>query len=83
MYGSGRGSLEVKVTDSRPACHESESSTVEDPPFRGDRCTLNMSRLKSLTIGVEIRKGGQLRCRPHHLTMVKIYGVRRQKPLSF
>ncbi|GFX83185.1 hypothetical protein TNCV_4987791 [Trichonephila clavipes] len=32
----GLGSLEVKVTDSWPACHEFVSSTAEDPPCRGN-----------------------------------------------
>ncbi|GFU79967.1 hypothetical protein TNCV_578471 [Trichonephila clavipes] len=31
----GRGSLVVKVTDFRPACHEFELSDTEDPPCRG------------------------------------------------
>ncbi|GFV19142.1 hypothetical protein TNCV_3223601 [Trichonephila clavipes] len=31
----GCGTLVVKVTDSWPACHEFEPSTVEDPPCRG------------------------------------------------
>ncbi|GFU84699.1 hypothetical protein TNCV_2126401 [Trichonephila clavipes] len=31
----GRGSLVVKVTDSRPACHEFDPSTAQDPPLKG------------------------------------------------
>ncbi|GFT81232.1 hypothetical protein TNCV_1999061 [Trichonephila clavipes] len=37
------GSPVVKVKDSCPACYEFEPSTVEDPPCRGERCTLNLS----------------------------------------
>ncbi|GFU12189.1 hypothetical protein TNCV_1212261 [Trichonephila clavipes] len=48
----------VKVTDSWPACHEFESSTSEEPPCRGGRCTLNMSRLNCPPIGVEVRRWG-------------------------
>ncbi|GFT09323.1 hypothetical protein TNCV_5062071 [Trichonephila clavipes] len=36
----------VKVTDSWPACHEFEPNTTEDPPCRGDRGSLNVSKLK-------------------------------------
>ncbi|GFV37913.1 uncharacterized protein TNCV_2663261 [Trichonephila clavipes] len=48
-----------------------------------ERCTLNLSRaqMSSRWCGVVVRRGGfQLRCCPHHLTMVQIYMVRRQKP---
>ncbi|GFV41786.1 uncharacterized protein TNCV_3629371 [Trichonephila clavipes] len=34
------------------ACHEFKPSTAEDPPCKGDRCTLNMSRLKRPPVGV-------------------------------
>ncbi|GFX01969.1 uncharacterized protein TNCV_371581 [Trichonephila clavipes] len=49
----------------------------------GQRCTLNLSRAETSSrwCGVVVRRGGfQLRCRPHHLTMVQNYVVRRQKP---
>ncbi|GFX68277.1 hypothetical protein TNCV_2816521 [Trichonephila clavipes] len=42
----------AKVTDSWLACPEFEHSTSENPPYRGGRCTLNMSMLKSPPIGV-------------------------------
>ncbi|GFX43464.1 uncharacterized protein TNCV_4874841 [Trichonephila clavipes] len=44
---------------------------------------LNLSRAEtpSRWCGVVVRRGGgQLRCRPRHLTMVQNYVVRRQKP---
>ncbi|GFV77535.1 uncharacterized protein TNCV_1070641 [Trichonephila clavipes] len=46
------------------------------------QCTLNLSRAErsSRWCGVVVRRGGQLRCRPRHLTMVQNYVVRRQKP---
>ncbi|GFU00638.1 hypothetical protein TNCV_4818051 [Trichonephila clavipes] len=80
----GRSSLEVKVTDSWLECHELEPSTAEDPPCWG-RSTLNLLRAQTSSPwwGVIVRRGGrQLRCRPHHLTMVQNYEVRRQKPSS-
>ncbi|GFW60774.1 hypothetical protein TNCV_571191 [Trichonephila clavipes] len=49
---SGRGNLVVKVTDLLLECHEFEPSTTEDPPCRGNRYTLNMSRLKRPPVGV-------------------------------
>ncbi|GFV22651.1 hypothetical protein TNCV_2078411 [Trichonephila clavipes] len=48
----GRGSLVVKVTDSWLVCYGFQPSTAKDPPCRGGRCTLNVSRLKRTTIGV-------------------------------
>ncbi|GFV53139.1 hypothetical protein TNCV_4954251 [Trichonephila clavipes] len=53
----GRGSLVVQVTVSRPACHEFEPSTAEDPPYRKGRCTLNMSRLKRPPVGMVKERG--------------------------
>ncbi|GFX49727.1 hypothetical protein TNCV_3072801 [Trichonephila clavipes] len=41
----------VKVTESRLACHEFQPRTAEDPPCRGGRCVLNMSRLKRPPVG--------------------------------
>ncbi|GFU59712.1 hypothetical protein TNCV_3186721 [Trichonephila clavipes] len=38
--------VKVKFTDSWPVSHEFEPSAAEDPPCRGGRCTLNMSRFK-------------------------------------
>ncbi|GFV05160.1 hypothetical protein TNCV_223741 [Trichonephila clavipes] len=38
--------------DSGPACHEFEPSTAEDPPCRGIRGTLNMSRFKRPPVGM-------------------------------
>ncbi|GFW11556.1 hypothetical protein TNCV_3810751 [Trichonephila clavipes] len=55
---SGRSSLVVKVTDSRPACHEFMPSTAEDPSCRaGGRCMLNLSMLESPPVGVEVGRG--------------------------
>ncbi|GFU66687.1 hypothetical protein TNCV_3111711 [Trichonephila clavipes] len=50
-YG-GHGSPVIRVMDSWLACHDFEPSTAEDPPCRGCRCMLNMSRLKYSPIGV-------------------------------
>ncbi|GFV69988.1 hypothetical protein TNCV_463271 [Trichonephila clavipes] len=41
--------------DSCPAYHEFEPSTTEDWPCRGNRCTLNMSRLKRPLVGVVLK----------------------------
>ncbi|GFT25409.1 hypothetical protein TNCV_182361 [Trichonephila clavipes] len=38
------------------ACYEFETGTSEDPSYRGRRCTLNMSRRKRPSIGVEVRR---------------------------
>ncbi|GFU63979.1 hypothetical protein TNCV_245571 [Trichonephila clavipes] len=43
------GSLEVKVTDSWPVCHELKPSTAEVRK----RFTLNLSKLKRPHVGVE------------------------------
>ncbi|GFX24308.1 uncharacterized protein TNCV_421091 [Trichonephila clavipes] len=66
------------------ACFVTGSSPV---PLKtrhvGQRCMLNLSRAETSSrwCGVVVRKGGcQLRCRPRHLTMVRNYVVRRQKP---
>ncbi|GFY04347.1 hypothetical protein TNCV_4414351 [Trichonephila clavipes] len=48
----GHCSLVVKVTNSRPACHEFEASTAEDSPCRKGRYTLNLSRLKCPLVDV-------------------------------
>ncbi|GFT85568.1 hypothetical protein TNCV_4252951 [Trichonephila clavipes] len=47
-----RGSLVIKVTDSWLACHQFEPSTSEDSPYRGDRCTLNLWKLKCPPVGM-------------------------------
>ncbi|GFV92320.1 hypothetical protein TNCV_3949301 [Trichonephila clavipes] len=49
---SGRGS-----PDSWTACHEFEPSTADDPPCRGSRCELNVSRLKCPPVGVMWKLG--------------------------
>ncbi|GFX43978.1 hypothetical protein TNCV_4112571 [Trichonephila clavipes] len=54
---SGHSSLVDKVMDSFPACHEFEPNTSEDPPSRGNRCLLNMLRLKRLPIDVGWKLG--------------------------
>ncbi|GFW95524.1 uncharacterized protein TNCV_1722251 [Trichonephila clavipes] len=46
----------------------------------GARFTLNLLRAQTSSVGVVVRRGEcQLRCRPHHLTMVQNYEVRRLK----
>ncbi|GFY00714.1 uncharacterized protein TNCV_2141061 [Trichonephila clavipes] len=51
----------------------------------GERCTLNLSRAQtsSCWCGVVVRRGGQFRYRPRHLTMVQNYVVRCQKPSCY
>ncbi|GFW09810.1 hypothetical protein TNCV_868721 [Trichonephila clavipes] len=44
---SGCGSQVVKVSDSWLVCHEFQPSIVEDPPFRGERWTFNLSRAQT------------------------------------
>ncbi|GFW01355.1 hypothetical protein TNCV_5030081 [Trichonephila clavipes] len=66
----GRGSLVVKIMDSWLECHGFESSAAENPSCRGNRRTLNLLRLKRLSVGVEVRREGQLVRRPRHLTVV-------------
>ncbi|GFT95906.1 hypothetical protein TNCV_312411 [Trichonephila clavipes] len=44
----------VMVTNSWLVCHEFEPSTAEDPPYRGGRCTLNMSRQNLTLQGVAL-----------------------------
>ncbi|GFV73744.1 transposable element Tc1 transposase [Trichonephila clavipes] len=47
----------------------------------GKRCTLNLSRAQTSSCwSGEVVKSGQLKYRPRHLTMVKKYEVRLQKP---
>ncbi|GFV84420.1 hypothetical protein TNCV_5006841 [Trichonephila clavipes] len=53
-------SLVVKVTDSWLVCHELKPSTAEDPPCRGDRCMLNMSRLKCPPVDVAWKLGKEM-----------------------
>ncbi|GFX87992.1 uncharacterized protein TNCV_4374561 [Trichonephila clavipes] len=58
------------------ACFVTGSSPVPLKTRRvGQRCTLNLSRAETSSrwCGVVVRRAGcQLRCRPRHLTMVKI-----------
>ncbi|GFV23073.1 hypothetical protein TNCV_5101681 [Trichonephila clavipes] len=61
MANSGYGSLVVKVTDSWLPCLVFEPRTAEDPPNRGDRCTLS---------GVEVLRGVPAHVSSRHLTMV-------------
>ncbi|GFT29138.1 hypothetical protein TNCV_3587491 [Trichonephila clavipes] len=56
----GRGILVVKIMDSWLACHEFEPSTTEDPPGKGYRCTLNMSRFKRSLVGVLGKLGEEM-----------------------
>ncbi|GFU66953.1 hypothetical protein TNCV_4296051 [Trichonephila clavipes] len=58
---SGCGSLVVEVTDLWLESHEFEPSSAEDPPCRGGRCTLNLSRLKHPPAGV-VRSSTYLTC---------------------
>ncbi|GFW73970.1 hypothetical protein TNCV_544941 [Trichonephila clavipes] len=55
-------------------CHEFEPSTTKDPPCRGERCTLNLSRAQTSSCwsGVVVKRG-QLKYRRRHLTMVQNY----------
>ncbi|GFU22966.1 putative DD34D transposase [Trichonephila clavipes] len=53
----GRGSLVVKVEDSRLACHEFEHSTAEYSSCRGARWTLNMWTLKRPSAGMLWKSG--------------------------
>ncbi|GFU56510.1 uncharacterized protein TNCV_1137361 [Trichonephila clavipes] len=66
------------------ACLVTSSSPIPLKTRRvGQRCTINLSRAETSSrwCGVVVRRGGfQLRCRPHHLTMVQNYVIRRQKP---
>ncbi|GFY05767.1 hypothetical protein TNCV_4404341 [Trichonephila clavipes] len=77
----GRGSLVVKVTNSWTACWF-EPITAQDPPCRGDRCMLNLLRLKRPPVGVVWKLGESVPNQVSSLTMVENYEVRRQKPLS-
>ncbi|GFQ69152.1 hypothetical protein TNCT_74001 [Trichonephila clavata] len=56
-HHGGCSSLVVKVKDSWLSSHEFNRSTTEDRPYRGGRCTLNLSKLKCLPIDVEVRSG--------------------------
>ncbi|GFV81146.1 uncharacterized protein TNCV_3742071 [Trichonephila clavipes] len=80
---TGCGSPVVKVSDHGRYVN---SSSPVPPKTRsvGEGCTLNLSRAQtsSLWCGVVVRiERCQLRCRPHHLTMVPNEEVRCQKPL--
>ncbi|GFY27403.1 transposable element Tcb2 transposase [Trichonephila clavipes] len=48
----GHGGLVTKTTNSLLACPEFEPSAAEDPPCRGAHFSLNMLRIKCLTVGV-------------------------------
>ncbi|GFU69207.1 uncharacterized protein TNCV_3284851 [Trichonephila clavipes] len=77
----GCGSPVVKVSD-----HDSHVMSLSPVPQKtrrvGKRCTLNLSRAETSSrwCGVVVMRGGQLRCRPRHLTMVQNHVVRHQKP---
>ncbi|GFV72958.1 hypothetical protein TNCV_1329661 [Trichonephila clavipes] len=58
----GHNSLAVKVKDSCPACPEFRPGTVEDPPCRTGRCTLNMSRLERPPVGLVWNQGEGVSC---------------------
>ncbi|GFV82096.1 uncharacterized protein TNCV_2789941 [Trichonephila clavipes] len=66
------------------ACLVMSSSPVPLKTHRvGQRCTLNLSRAETSSRWRDVvvkRRRCQLRCRPHHLTMVQNYGVHRRKP---
>ncbi|GFX65491.1 uncharacterized protein TNCV_4735391 [Trichonephila clavipes] len=73
----------VKISDLWLACHEFKPSTSEDPPCREVMHVKSVESSNVLPCGVEVRRGRcQLRCRPHHLTMVQNDKVRHQKPSS-
>ncbi|GFU92372.1 uncharacterized protein TNCV_823981 [Trichonephila clavipes] len=77
----GCGSPVIKVSDNGK--HVMSSSLVPLKTRRVEqRCTLNLSRAETFSwCGMVVRREGcQLRCRPHHLTMVQNYVVCRQKP---
>ncbi|GFU22262.1 uncharacterized protein TNCV_4856081 [Trichonephila clavipes] len=79
----GCGSPAVKVSDH--GRHVMSSSPVELKTHRvGQRCMLNLSRAETSSrwCGVVVRRGGASSdgCRPRHLTMVRNYVARRQKP---
>ncbi|GFW73686.1 piggyBac transposable element-derived protein 4 [Trichonephila clavipes] len=48
---NGSGSQEINATDSWSAGHEFDPPTAEDPPCRGSRCKLNISRLRCAPVG--------------------------------
>ncbi|GFT70257.1 hypothetical protein TNCV_3457011 [Trichonephila clavipes] len=60
MALSGRSSLVLKVTDSWLVCHEFDPGTAKDPPCRGSRCTLNISRFKHSPVGVVWKLGERM-----------------------
>ncbi|GFW00742.1 hypothetical protein TNCV_2305151 [Trichonephila clavipes] len=72
--GQGNGLVE--------ACHEFDPCTAEEPPYRGGKCSSNLSRLRRFPVGgvVGVERGCQLKCHPRHLTVVEDYEVRREKP---
>ncbi|GFV61003.1 hypothetical protein TNCV_3845821 [Trichonephila clavipes] len=57
VMAQGCDSLVIKVTDSWPACNEFKPNATEDPPCRGFRCKLNMSRIRRLPVGVVWKLG--------------------------
>ncbi|GFT06340.1 hypothetical protein TNCV_1145321 [Trichonephila clavipes] len=60
--------------DSWLACHEFQTGTAEDPPYREGRCILNLSRLKYPPVGVEVKiVDDQLGNLPRHMTVVQNY----------
>ncbi|GFW40316.1 transposon Ty3-I Gag-Pol polyprotein [Trichonephila clavipes] len=72
----GRGSLVDKVTNLWPASQKFEPSTAEDPSYSGGVVHVKYveTQTSSCWCDVEVRRrGGQLRCRPRHLSMVQNY----------
>ncbi|GFW14457.1 hypothetical protein TNCV_298771 [Trichonephila clavipes] len=75
-FGCGRVSLVVRVSDR--GWHETSSNSVPQKTRR-----VICRELKRPPVGVVVRRGGcQLRCRPHHLTMVQNCEIRRQHPFT-
>ncbi|GFX40361.1 hypothetical protein TNCV_4319941 [Trichonephila clavipes] len=69
--------------DSWRACHAFEPSTAEDPQFRGVMHEQSIdTQTSSRWCGMEVRRGGYLRCRSRHLTMVQNYEEGLQKNSS-
>ncbi|GFU58247.1 hypothetical protein TNCV_2886351 [Trichonephila clavipes] len=63
----------VKAMDSWSACYEFGAIPLKTRRERG-RCTLNLSKLKCLSVDVmwKLGEGCPLMCRPRHLTMVQL-----------
>ncbi|GFW92117.1 hypothetical protein TNCV_2153961 [Trichonephila clavipes] len=66
----GSAVVSGQVSDLAWACHEFEPSATKDTPCKGAMHLKSVERVKRPSVGVVVRKGGQLRCHPRHLTMV-------------